>query len=162
MATWCSPELREQILTRDNYTCRNCGCDSLRILEIDHIVPTSKGGAVKDPENLQVLCGPCNRIKADHTIRFDIRPLRTERIDHDTIEFLMETRRLELELWVSMAREQVKEEKAEQVFSTRDEIVDRILNKKQGNRVIVDFIKRKLNLTHMKALDMLNEVKAEL
>jgi len=61
-----------------------------------------------------------------------------------------------------MAREQVKEEKAEQVFSTRDEIVDRILNKKQGNRVIVDFIKRKLNLTHMKALDMLNEVKAEL
>ena len=34
--------------------------------EVDHIVPTSKGGADTD-ENLQLLCGYCNRVKGDRT-----------------------------------------------------------------------------------------------
>lgn len=32
-------------------------------LEIDHVVPESKGGS-HDPDNLQLLCRPCNRRKA--------------------------------------------------------------------------------------------------
>ena len=34
--------------------------------EVDHIVPTSRGGADVD-ENLQLLCGYCNRVKGDRT-----------------------------------------------------------------------------------------------
>lgn len=30
-------------------------------LEVDHIVPLFKGGAMYDPANLRVVCGPCNR-----------------------------------------------------------------------------------------------------
>lgn len=158
MATWCSPQLREQILTRDNYTCRNCGCDSLRILEIDHIVPTAKGGAVKDPENLQVLCGPCNRIKADHTIRFEIRPKRTERIDYDTMELLMENKRSELERWASMMRDEVKEEKA---VSVRKFILSELKDGKT-NKAILSVLRKKYKIGFNRSYDMLNEVKAEL
>lgn len=32
-------------------------------LEIDHIHPLSKGGAFRDPANLQSLCSPCNHRK---------------------------------------------------------------------------------------------------
>lgn len=32
------------------------------ILEVDHIVPVSKGG-LSEPENLQTLCWRCNRAK---------------------------------------------------------------------------------------------------
>ena len=49
---------------RDNYTCQICGAtvkDGAK-LEIDHIVPFSKGGTNKE-SNLQVLCQQCNREK---------------------------------------------------------------------------------------------------
>ena len=39
------------------------------IFEIDHIRPTSKGGANID-ENLQLLCGPCNRRKTNRTMQY--------------------------------------------------------------------------------------------
>lgn len=56
------PGLRAEILERDNYTCQYCGATD--ILEVDHIYPLSKGGLFDDPENLQVLCRPCNRRKS--------------------------------------------------------------------------------------------------
>ena len=59
-----TPELRKQIMERDNYTCQKCGRympDGFG-LEIDHIVPVSKGGETV-PWNLQVLCCDCNRKK---------------------------------------------------------------------------------------------------
>ena len=52
------------ILNRDNYTCQICGAtvkDGAK-LEIDHIIPYSKGGT-NDENNLQVLCQQCNREK---------------------------------------------------------------------------------------------------
>lgn len=54
-------QLREQIARRDNYTCQICGKympDGVG-LQIDHIVPVSKGGK-SVPSNLQVLCSKCN------------------------------------------------------------------------------------------------------
>jgi hypothetical protein len=53
-------ELKAKVLDRDNTRCVYCG--STEDLEIDHIIPVSKGGE-SILENLQVLCRPCNRRK---------------------------------------------------------------------------------------------------
>ncbi len=53
-------QLRLAIMTRDNYRCRYCGSNAY--LELDHIIPLSKGGATSY-ENLQVLCRSCNQRK---------------------------------------------------------------------------------------------------
>jgi len=59
-------KLREKIKQRDNYTCQSCNL-SVRdepnlLLEIDHIIPISKGG-MSSEDNLQTLCWKCNRSK---------------------------------------------------------------------------------------------------
>lgn len=60
--------LRNKIKERDNYTCQMCGASvkeqSLLLLEIDHIIPLSKGG-LSTEDNLQTLCWRCNRLKSD-------------------------------------------------------------------------------------------------
>lgn len=62
---------REKIKKRDNYTCQMCKASveeqSLLLLEVDHIIPISKGGKSVD-ENLQTLCWKCNRTKSDKII----------------------------------------------------------------------------------------------
>ena len=55
-----SDEVKHFIWTRDQGRCRHCG--STVELQFDHIIPVAHGGA-STPENLQVLCGPCNRRK---------------------------------------------------------------------------------------------------
>lgn len=58
--------LREKIKNRDNNTCQKCSLSSKDIknllLEIDHIIPLSKGGITSE-NNLQTLCWKCNRTK---------------------------------------------------------------------------------------------------
>lgn len=58
--------LRKHILERDGYKCRNCGVsladEPHLLLEVDHIVPVSKGGMTTEG-NLQTLCWRCNRSK---------------------------------------------------------------------------------------------------
>ena len=56
--------LRYEILTRDR-VCQLCGATrEQERLEVDHIVPRSKGGT-NGPDNLQALCAPCNRGKSN-------------------------------------------------------------------------------------------------
>ncbi|OIO26300.1 hypothetical protein AUJ14_02180 [Candidatus Micrarchaeota archaeon CG1_02_55_22] len=59
---------RWMVLKRDNYSCRKCGQNPSTNhnveLEVDHIVPVSRGGA-NVPENLQTLCKSCNQGKKD-------------------------------------------------------------------------------------------------
>ena len=55
-----SSELRQRIFNRDNGQC--CKCGSKHNLEIDHIIPVSKGGATS-LKNLELLCLKCNRSK---------------------------------------------------------------------------------------------------
>lgn len=50
-------ELRNRILDRDGNKCVLCGSD--KKLEIDHVLPFSKGGKT-DESNLQTLCKKCN------------------------------------------------------------------------------------------------------
>jgi 5-methylcytosine-specific restriction endonuclease McrA len=56
---WSEDE-RRFILDRDGWACVRCG--STAELEIDHVIPFSRGGACT-VDNAQVLCGPCNRAK---------------------------------------------------------------------------------------------------
>ena len=52
--------VRDRILKKYNYKCVEC--NSIENLEVDHIIPLSRGG--KDDEiNKQVLCRKCNRKK---------------------------------------------------------------------------------------------------
>jgi hypothetical protein len=51
------------VLKRDRYRCRICRATDSE-LEIDHIVPVSRGGP-DTLDNLQTLCRPCNRSKSD-------------------------------------------------------------------------------------------------
>ena len=61
-----TPKLRHMIIERDDYTCQLCGNSTDRepnlLLEVDHIIPVSKGGITSE-ENLQTLCWKCNRRK---------------------------------------------------------------------------------------------------
>lgn len=61
-------DLREAIKKRDNYTCCICGNSVFKepnlLLEVDHIVPISKGGKT-DASNLQTLRWRCNRAKSN-------------------------------------------------------------------------------------------------
>lgn len=66
--------MRRAVLRRDNYTCRNPKCRAKKtpfnhlVLEVDHIIPVSKGGR-SEMRNLQTLCLACNRRKGDKIIK---------------------------------------------------------------------------------------------
>lgn len=59
-------EFRIKILKRDGFTCQYCGANTKDnpglLLEVDHIIPVSRGGKSVE-ENLQTLCKRCNRKK---------------------------------------------------------------------------------------------------
>lgn len=59
-------KLREYIKQRDDYTCKSCSISTYAernlLLEIDHIIPLSKGGVTTE-SNLQTRCWRCNRTK---------------------------------------------------------------------------------------------------
>lgn len=63
--------LRTEIKERDEYTCQSChnsiNKEPNLLLEIDHIVPLSKGG-MSTKDNLQTLCWRCNRSKGSKLI----------------------------------------------------------------------------------------------
>lgn len=60
-----SSKLRFEIFKRDNFTCQYCGRKTPEvILEVDHIIPSSKGGE-DDESNLITSCFECNRGKSN-------------------------------------------------------------------------------------------------
>lgn len=62
-----SARLRYGFLKAANFCCQNCGAsESEQPLEIDHVIPFSKGGA-NHRSNYQVLCKPCNLSKGSKT-----------------------------------------------------------------------------------------------
>lgn len=66
--TLMTKKLRAFIKSRDNFTCCTCGnsthVEPNLLLEIDHIIPVSKGGVTAE-NNLQTLCWKCNRTKSN-------------------------------------------------------------------------------------------------
>lgn len=62
---------RMMILERDNFTCQYCGRSAPEVaLEVDHVIPVSKGGSDK-PKNLITACRECNNGKRAHVIGED-------------------------------------------------------------------------------------------
>ena len=60
-------DVKQLVWLRDGGQCRRCGARAE--LQYDHLIPVALGGG-SSPENLQILCGPCNRRKsAGLTIR---------------------------------------------------------------------------------------------
>lgn len=59
--------MRFAIFRRDGERCKRCG--SRHNLEIDHIVPISKGGK-STYDNLQTLCHSCNMEKGTDIERY--------------------------------------------------------------------------------------------
>lgn len=53
-------DVRHAVWQRDAGACRSCGATN--DLQYDHLIPVSMGGA-NSVDNLQILCGPCNRRK---------------------------------------------------------------------------------------------------
>jgi len=58
-------EVREHLFDRDGGRCRYCG--ATQNLELDHVVPLSRGGT-NTAQNLQVLCARCIRSKANPSV----------------------------------------------------------------------------------------------
>lgn len=96
-----SKRTRFEVFKRDGFTCQFCGnTPPAVILEVDHLVPLSKGG-VDEIINLLTSCEGCNRGKSDRLVTQisspDARP-ETLRIHQEVAEakrFLNE--RLELD-----------------------------------------------------------------
>lgn len=69
--TLMTKKLREFIKQRDHFTCCNCrnstAVEPNLLLEIDHIIPVSKGGRTTE-DNLQTLCWKCNRAKSNKIV----------------------------------------------------------------------------------------------
>lgn len=64
-----SEEIKAQVKARDGYRCLCCGEDRKRLLQIDHVAPSYFGGN-NSLDNLQTLCGICNRTKGLNTLNF--------------------------------------------------------------------------------------------
>jgi hypothetical protein len=55
-------DVKVAVAARDGGRCRECG--STEDIHFDHVIPWSRGGA-NTVNNIQLLCGPCNRAKSD-------------------------------------------------------------------------------------------------
>lgn len=61
-------KLRFNVFNRDSFTCQYCGRKAPDIvLEIDHVIPKSKGG-LNNIENLKSCCSDCNQGKKNSII----------------------------------------------------------------------------------------------
>ncbi len=58
-------EVRAFVWERDDGSCVRCGSED--DLQFDHVIPVAKGGGAA-AENVQILCGPCNREKSDSIV----------------------------------------------------------------------------------------------
>lgn len=54
------------IKSKNNNTCRYCGCTNIMLMTIDHRIPLSRGGS-DDDSNKDCVCYICNQLKGSLT-----------------------------------------------------------------------------------------------
>ena len=64
-------DVKQLVWLRDGGKCRSCG--AISELQFDHIIPVAMGGS-DAADNLQVLCGPCNRSKGAGITAGPVKP----------------------------------------------------------------------------------------
>ena len=65
-------EVRAFVWDRDEGRCVRCAAED--DLQFDHVIPVARGGSAS-VDNVQVLCGECNRLKSDSVASPDVPPL---------------------------------------------------------------------------------------
>jgi hypothetical protein len=55
--------LREHVMARDGWRCKNPLCRKARALEVDHVIERSQGGP-DEAANLVTLCNDCHMLKS--------------------------------------------------------------------------------------------------
>ena len=81
-------ELRQRVFDYARFRCGYCQTSQLVIgplLEIDHIIPESRGGGSEEP-NLWVACPFCNSRKSDRTEGFDAESETTVRLFNPRVD----------------------------------------------------------------------------
>lgn len=130
--------VRFEVLKRDKFTCQYCGREAPDVtLEIDHIVPVSKGGD-NSITNLVTSCRDCNRGKSNRELSDDTAVRRQK---HALDE--LQDRREQLEMMMDWRRELLVQTEAEidlivEIFSTYTEWVP----SDDGRRKVLDYIRR--------------------
>lgn len=79
-------KIRAKILKRDQGICAYCDGPATTV---DHIVPTSKGGALLDEDNMVAACRSCNSRKSNRDALF----LDTPRTPDSLTRYLSPTKR---------------------------------------------------------------------
>lgn len=79
---------KENILIRDKFECQYCG--SHEYLEIDHIIPLTKGGTNED-SNLITACHRCNHLKSDLDLEVFIDKYKNEVVFLDRVSKILDT-----------------------------------------------------------------------
>lgn len=85
---FATPEMRAEVLQEHHNRCAYCGADGNAngvALEMDHIIAWSKGGPT-NVNNLQPLCGPCNKLKGSKT-DIDGRKAYKQKTGHEAGEW---------------------------------------------------------------------------
>ena len=100
--------VRFEVFKRDKFKCQYCGEEAPNvILEVDHIVPVSKGGT-NDIFNLVTSCRDCNRGKSDKKLDDDTVVKKQKR----QLDELQE-RREQIEMMIRWKEELTEETKME-------------------------------------------------
>jgi len=82
-----------RVLKRENQVCRSCGMPVTDDdIHFDHVIPWSKGGPTEE-NNIQLLCGTCNRKKSDkfeeEFLVAELKDHLSERVGTDILELLL-------------------------------------------------------------------------
>lgn len=95
--------VRFEVLKRDKFTCQYCGRAAPDvILEIDHVLPVSKGGD-NSILNLVTSCRDCNRGKSNKFLSDDTAVKKQKREIDD-----MQERREQMEMMIAWRREMLE------------------------------------------------------
>jgi len=143
-----SKKTRFLVFDRDKYQCRYCGksTDDGVILEVDHVVPRSKGGT-DEIENLVTACFDCNRGKSNVEIgstapekdidrRRRLQELReTERAAEELAALVM-ARKAKAQAWVNTICEIIGCDSVNRVFA---ETCTRLASE-FGDELVIDWV----------------------